>query len=152
MTNCDLKTNGERCITFCGLQKPSALAQLNASYAEPLATGGAIFCCPTNGPSVTAACLIGIPVGPSTMSYGFDGVRLVLQDVTFRTSPNCNISAINARYLSGLELHGTVVVDSGTATPYAAAPMSLARSPNTVETLAHSILSFSGVPVPWALI
>jgi hypothetical protein len=56
------------------------------------------------------------------MSAGFDGLKLILQDLTVRMAPNPGCTAINGHYLAGLELHGTVVVDSGTAAPYASAP------------------------------
>lgn len=120
-TNCDLFVNGEQTLKFMGLQTPQALPQLSVSFPQPLATNGAIFCCPTNPPSAANACLIGCPVAPNTLSYGFDGLKLILQDLTFRMAPNPGCSCIKAKGLSSLELHGTVVVDSGTPVPYAAA-------------------------------
>jgi hypothetical protein len=121
-TNCDLVTNGEQTLKIMGTQTPAALAALNGAFPEPLATNGLIFCCPANPPSGVAACVIGVPEPPTIMSLGFDGVKLILQDVTMRMAPNPGCTAINGHYLAGLELHGSVVVDSGTATPYASAP------------------------------
>ena len=121
-TNCDLVTNGEQSLKIMGLNTPQALAALNATFTEPLATNGVIFCCPTNPPSATAACVIGVPNTPSIMSGGFDGVKLILQDLTVRMAPNPGCTAIDGRYLAGLELHGTVVVDCGASKPFSTAP------------------------------
>ena len=122
-TNCDIKFNGMRTITFAGVQKPALCPALNSSFPEPLSTNGAIFCFPSNAPSATAAACIGCPNAPTTLTGGFLGVTLCLRDLTFRSASNWNGAAvIGGRYLGGMQLQGTVVVDSGTPTPYNSAP------------------------------
>lgn len=122
LTNCDLKTNGGQTLSFIAMQRLSPAVTLNTEFPQPLNTNGSFFCCPAYPPGGShSACVIGVPAAPSTVSYGFVGLNLVLEDIGIRSAPNPVISGVDALYC-GLVINDSISVDDGTTVPYTSAP------------------------------
>jgi hypothetical protein len=122
MPQTDLKLVGERTFILEAENPPSPAVAYNSSFPQPLATNGVIFICASNATvSPQNTCIIGTPLPPSGFNYGFNGVNLGIEDITFRTEPNPTYTAVNCGFC-GLVQRGQMSCDTGTPKPYSVSP------------------------------
>ena len=124
-TNLDLVSNSSRTIGLVGVEAPAPNMNWTATGKQPISTNGAIFNCmlaPVSGQG-GATCIIGCPLRPANMSWGFVGENLVLKNLTFRAYPTPGYSAINAAYIGQVDFEH-LSVDVGVDLSYVTAPTS----------------------------
>jgi hypothetical protein len=117
MTNLSLATNSSYALKIMGMEPPFPNLNWTSTGNQPINTNGAIFCCPMwpgPGTNLTSCCMIGVPLSPgAAFSFGFVGLNLYLENLTFRSFPGDPYAGINLGHVAGCNLNN-LAVDVGT--------------------------------------